>query len=216
MSTEIIYTDGACNKNGTPRSTGGFGLFIARSSISSKPIKINCKGKHMEYNGDTLYVTNIRMEGLAIVAALALYADVLINNIPSEAVNVVKRLNECKPFKLDGLKTTYAPNELKTPAMGKSTIIEIVTDSLFWINVIESWMPGWVRKGVMAEKKNPDILLMIRYYTELFKQNCVTIVLTHVRSHQKGKRTAHADGNDVADVLAATSVNNFNNDFCAQ
>ncbi len=74
-------------------------------------------------------------------------------------------------------------------------------------------MPSWIRKGILNEKKNPDLLLMLCYYIELFKQNCVQIQFTHVRSHQKGKRTAHADVNDIADQLATSSVTNPTNKF---
>ena len=223
MSTELIYTDGACSANGTSRAAGGFGVFIARSSLSSKELKINCKGKTMVANlanqEHTFLVTNIRMEGLAIVSTLALYANVLIDDIPTgHEVDVIKRLQECEPFKTDGFKTIYGPEELKAETAPRTdAVIEIVTDSLFWMNVIQSWMPGWIRKNIMMEKKNPDILLMMLYYTERLKQNGIKVVYTHVKSHQKkGKRTEHADGNDVADVLATSSVNNITTDFYQQ
>jgi len=222
MSTELIYTDGACSANGTSRAAGGFGMFIARSSLSSKELKINCKGKTMIANlmntEHTFLVTNIRMEGLAIVSTLALYANVLIDDVPAGSeVDVIKRLDTCNPFKTDGFKTSYGPDELKATTACTEVVIEIVTDSLFWMNVIQSWMPGWIRKNIMMEKKNPDILLMMLYYTERLKQNNIKVVYTHVKSHQKkGKRTEHADGNDVADVLATSSVKNITNDFYLQ
>ena len=207
MSSELIYTDGACSGNGTRNATGGFGLFIAKSDIFSGPVKINKKGETMEFdiNGkkETFYITNIRMEGLAIVSTLALYTDALINNPNDDTI--LKRLN----------RISFNANNLDVVGhhTSKHFVIEIVTDSLFWINVIESWMPTWIRKGIMMEKKNPDILLLLRYYTDLMKQNNIQIIFTHVKSHQKGKRTHHADGNDVADVLATSSVSNISNDF---
>ena len=222
MSTEVIYTDGACSKNGTEQSTGGFGIFIAKSCVLSAPLKINSKGEHMTVKlSDSIetkfFVTNIRMEGLAIAATMALYADLLIVNIPTDqSIDAVGRLNAIEPFKINDRKIVYGPNELKVSVANTDPIIEIVTDSQFWINVIESWMPGWVKKGIMMQKKNPDILLMFRYYMELFEQNGIAIKFTHVRSHQKGKRTAHADGNDVADVLATSSVKNSSTKFFLQ
>lgn len=215
MTSEVIYTDGACSKNGTKTATGGFGLYIAKSSLYSTPLKINRKGEHMNFtlNGtnETFYITNIRMEGLAIVSTLALYSDAFIHNIHD--VDILQRLNDNVSFDTSNFKVVYGPNELVSFNPTKKQIIEIVTDSLFWINVIESWMPTWVRKRIVMEKKNPDILLMLRYYTELLKQNCVHVVFTHVKSHQKGTRTKHADGNDVADVLATSSVENNSNRY---
>lgn len=220
MQSEIIYTDGACSKNGTSKSTGGFGMFIANTKLFSNPLKINCKGQHMKFklsdsNETTFYVTNIRMEGLAIVSTFALYADALILN-PDKNLNAIQRLNSINMFNNSDYKIVYGPNELKSGRVLTCGEIEIITDSQFWINVVESWMPGWIKKGIMLEKKNPDILLMLRYYTELFEQNKIKFKFTHVKSHQKGKRTAHADGNDVADVLATSSVSNTNNEFVLQ
>ena len=214
MNTELIYTDGACSANGTKNAKGGFGLYIPKSTLFTTPIKVNRKGEHMIFKfndiAETFYVTNIRMEGLAIVSTLALYSDMLISN--TDGNDLLNRLNEIS-FQTDNLKVVYDTNELKSIGPTKKAIIEIVTDSLFWINVIESWMPGWIRKGIVMEKKNPDILLLLLYYTELLKQNGITVIYTHVKSHQKGKRTEHADGNDVADVLATSSVENKTNEF---
>ncbi len=210
-ANEIIYTDGACSANGTRNAKGGFGMFIARSSIFNAPLKINRKGEQM----GNLYVTNIRMEGLAIIATLALYANVLVDNNLNDD-DPVARLNSFDPFDINGLKLQYSDGELKAFKTIPSYIIEIVTDSQFWINVIEKWMPGWLRKGIVLEKKNPDILLMFIHYMEKLKQNGIQIVFTHVKSHQKGKRTAHADGNDVADVLATSSAANSTTEFYKQ
>lgn len=213
MSAEIIYTDGACSKNGTANATGGFGMFISKSSIFASPLKINQKGTKMTYNEDVYYVTNIRMEGLAIVSTMALYADALILNVATSNANALDRLNSIDPFHTDKLKNKYSSAELKVSNVRSDITVEIVTDSLFWINVAESWMPSWIKKGILLQKKNPDILLMLHYYMELFSQNGMKVKLTHVRSHQKGTRTEHADGNDVADVLATSAVHNSNTNF---
>lgn len=212
-ASEVIYTDGACSKNGTPQSTGGFGIFLATTDIFRSTNKVNRKGETMRYDGETFYITNIRMEGLAIVSSLAVYANVLIDNPPIGKPDLLDRLNQCDVFKLDGLKVNYEFDELRASNPVEPILIEIITDSQFWINVIESWMSGWIRKKIMMEKKNPDILLMLHYYMELFRQNNITIKYTHVRSHQRGKRTIHADGNDVADRLATSSVKNPSTDF---
>ena len=132
----------------------------------------------------------------------------------SNSTNILDRLNSIDPFNTNDMKVKYLPKELKINKNQSSDVtIEIVTDSLFWINVIETWMPNWIKKNILFEKKNVDILLMLHYFWELFIQNNITVKLTHVKSHQKGKRTEHADGNDVADVLATSSVNNTNHLF---
>ncbi|KAF1333554.1 hypothetical protein FI667_g2566, partial [Globisporangium splendens] len=208
MATVLIYTDGACKKNGTASARGCFGIFIMKSSILDPPTKINRKGERMEYKGETFYVTNIRMEGLAIVSTLSLYNEVLVNQ---STTDVIKGL--ANAYSIDGFITHHTQNELKEALVINPITVEIVTDSEFWINVVEQWMPGWIRRNTLLQKKNPDILLMMRYYTERLQQNGITIKFTHVRSHQKGKRTAHADGNDVADVLATSAAKNSSSDF---
>lgn len=217
MTTELIYTDGACSKNGSPDAVGGFGIYFAKSSVSES-VKINRKGFHMDYETHgTIYVTNIRMEGLAIVSTLALYSDLCVKNPTMDtSVDLVERLNSIEPFSVAGLKPRYEASELAVETLRKGIEIEIVTDSLFWMNVIEKWMPGWIRKKIILQKKNPDILLMMLYHTELLKQNGIVVKFTHVRSHQKGKRTEHADGNDVADILATSAVKNTDLDFHVQ
>lgn len=157
MPTEVIYTDGACNGNGTTTATGGSGIYISKSALTD-PTKINRKGAPMEFRRNEnlcgfFHVTNIRMEGIAIVSTLALYANMLIDDIPVGKPDVVKRLNECDPFNTNTLKESYGPNELRSANKCSDVSIEIVTDSKFWMDVIKSWMPGWIKKGIMLEEK---------------------------------------------------------------
>lgn len=211
-ATEVIYTDGACSSNGADYARGGFGLFIAKTSVFDGPAQIKRKGERMFFKDAMFNVTNIRMEGLAIVSALALYADALIVNVDGSK-SPLDRLNSIDVYRTKNLKFAYGDEELKTQTASQADMIEIVTDSEFWINVIQKWILGWIHKNIVFSKKNPDILLMVRYYTELLKQNNIQVVFTHVRSHQKGARTIHADGNDVADRLATQSVFNASAGF---
>lgn len=214
MATEIIYTDGACSKNGTAKSTGGFGLYISQSKFSKTPVKINRKGFHMnfrlnDYETPLYYVTNIRMEGLAIVSVFALYADLLVFKKPKKSnISFVDTLNTADVF----LQSDQTKQLKKTP-IDPDVEIEIVTDSQFWINVIKLWMPNWIKKNIMMEKKNPDILLMLKYYLDLFEVNNIRFKFTHVKSHQKGKKTFHAFGNEIADELATSSVTNTDTQY---
>lgn len=212
--SNVIYTDGACNKNGKPDATGGFGIYL-KSSCFGDEIKINCKGETMRMKIDpsleTFFVTNIRMEGMAIIATMFLYAERFVYG--RAISDPVAHLNECFLKQDRPLKLEYQFDELRVAGSRPHQSFEIVTDSLFWMNVIQKWMPSWVRKGQLLQKKNPDLLMIVHHYTTLFAQNNVQMVLTHVRSHQRGKRTAHADGNDVADELATASVSNPTTQF---
>jgi len=197
MSAELIYTDGSCVKNGLPTSTGGFGVFIEKSKLFNAPIRINRKGVLMEYKKTPLYVTNIRMEGLAIVSTLALYAKHISTDNEGSPVDI---LNEFDPYDYN--------DTLENTKKVECDSISIVTDSQFWINVINSWMPTWIRKGIVLQKKNPDILLMLQHYLGWYANNNVEIKFIFVRSHQTKTRTYHADSNDVVDILAKRGSSN--------
>ncbi len=202
MNSELIYTDGSCVKNGLPSSTGGFGVLIKQSKLFAAPIRINRKGVSIIYKSVPLFVTNIRMEGLAIVSTMALYAKYISTKSTNDPVEL---LNSFDPYDCtDVLENTKKVN---------CDSISIVTDSQFWINVINSWMPSWIRKGIVHTKKNPDILMMLRHYLEWYANNNVEIKFIFVRSHQKGKRTEHADSNDEVDILAKNGASNKTNNY---
>ena len=208
----VVYTDGACSKNGSKNSSGGFGLFLQKSIFSTNEIKLNkkCQLKQI-YIKNKSYdfpVTNIRMEGYAILTTLFLYSELIKNEKQIlESTNLAEYLNNLKLQKLSLIKETYEINELKvTDALSLS--VHIITDSEFWINVITKWMPGWIKKKILLTKKNPDILLYIYYYISYLRDNGIDIKFIHVKSHQIKNRTFHADGNDVADVLATSTKDN--------
>ncbi len=198
MSEEIIYTDGSCVGNGSSRSKGGFGLYIESSSMFSAPCKIGRKGETAEGDGETYYVTNIRMEGLAIVSTLALYAQKLSYSTSYDPIEILNSVD------------VYNVSTVPTGATKRLDCdkITIVTDSQFWINVIQKWMPNWIKKNIINEKKNPDILNILKEYVRWYKENGVDINFVFVRSHQKGKRTEHADSNDIVDIIAKEAASN--------
>ncbi len=202
MSSELIYTDGSCNGNGKSSSSGGFGVFIKKSKLFNAPVRINRKGEHTRVMGKMTYVTNIRMEGLAIVSTLALYAKHISTGEGTYPVDI---LNSFDPYDPE----VELPDEKKVDCKS----ISIVSDSQFWINVITSWMPTWIRKGILLEKKNPDILLMLQHYVKWYKDNDVKIDFIFVRSHQKGQRSFHADDNDVVDILAKDAASNSSSKY---
>ena len=210
MSKNVIYTDGACSGNGTKKATGGFGLFIQKNQFNDSQYKINKKGSMMKTISGDNYVTNIRMEGLAIVSTLALFSKLILEKDQSDFIDI---LNTTDPFLTEGMSFGFNPKKYNDIV---PTEIEIVTDSMFWIQVIHDWLPGWIRKNIADKKKNPDIVLMLHHYYELLSNNNVNVIFTFVRSHQTKNRTEHADNNDVADVLATTAVNNPNDSFMFQ
>lgn len=208
MTVNLVYTDGACSGNGKTNATGGFGIYIKESCFGEK--KIKSKGKQCEYAGIKLPVTNIRMEGMAIITTMFLFTELYVFN--KKITDPVQYLND---------NFSVCPNIVMTDALSGSinptkrqdVKLEIVTDSKFWIQVLKDWMPGWIRKGMVLTKKNPDLLILMNYYYRILNVNGVEVILTHVHSHQKGKRSYHADGNDVADVLATSSVSCVDNKF---
>lgn len=62
----------------------------------------------------------------------------------------------------------------------------IITDSEFWINMFENYMPKWAEKDIFNEKKNPDLTIpMWNLYSNLILENNKTIVFKHIKSHGK-------------------------------
>ncbi len=218
MNDNIIYTDGSCVKNGTKESKGGYGIYF-KKSIFGNDIKINRKGDmvklHIDNNLEVFYITNIRMEGMAIITTMFLYAEKYVFKKDINKNNIIEYLN--KNFhKIESYnKLNYNSKDLKYD-VDENYSFEIITDSLFWINVIEKWINGWISKKILLQKKNPDLLLILYYYIILFKENNIKMKLSHVRSHQVNNRNHHSDHNDIADVLATTSMKNINNEFYLQ
>lgn len=86
----------------------------------------------------------------------------------------------------------------------KSIHNTIVTDSQFWIDMVEDYMPSWDRKGIDFDtKKNPDITK--RLYS-LINDNTSFI---HIESHGKNKNAniSHVKGNEIADKYAVKAKN---------
>lgn len=66
---------------------------------------------------------------------------------------------------------------------GNTDQLIIITDSEFWIKMLELYIPSWLRSGIdFDEKKNPDLIARI---WPLYSNNDVE--LRHVKSHDKNK-----------------------------
>ncbi len=88
----------------------------------------------------------------------------------------------------------------------------IVSDSKFWIDMFESYMPKWVDQDLFEQKKNPDMTRpMWNLYTELTEDYGKNINFRHIHSHNKDGWQSYADdtyenfcymSNDYVDKLA--------------
>lgn len=159
QSTALIYTDGACSGNGK-RIAAYAGYSVYFSTGPQRNVVKYCKLMPSVFNGEMIYPSNQRAEGLAICVALE---------------------------------------------MSKAKQNTIVTDSQFWINMAQDWMPSWDRKGIdFNTKKNPDIT---KRMWNLIKDTNVTFI--HVESHGKNKNAnpEHMRGNSIADKFAVKAKN---------
>jgi uracil-DNA glycosylase len=87
--------------------------------------------------------------------------------------------------------------------------IVIVTDSMFWKDMIEKYMPKWEANGIdFSIKKNSDLTVKM---FDLIKR--VKLTLIHVASHNKDPTAdpEHVNGNNIADKYA--NEGRCSNDF---
>ncbi len=179
-----VYTDGSCDpNNGSAASIGGW-AFVVREGSSVLPTV--CYGG---LSTDVAYATNNRAEGTAIIHAMEYIEDLMQSN--------------------STVSTSTATLSTSTTHTRRS--VTIVTDSMFWIDMLTKYMPGWKKKGTPFEsKKNPDLTTtMYTIYTRLGRS--VQVDLRHTRSHDATNASAadrdtieYADYfyNDLADRYA--------------
>lgn len=84
-------------------------------------------------------------------------------------------------------------------------VVEVVTDSKFWIEMIQKWIPGWVQKqSPFTDHKNPDLVERLwGVYLRLGREKNVTF--RHVYSHGKDSSISMNDKtfNAKVDILAS-------------
>lgn len=84
-------------------------------------------------------------------------------------------------------------------------IIEVVTDSEFWINMVKVFMPRWVSAGTpWSAKKNPDMTRLLWQIMCDFDARGGKLNMRHVYSHGKDKKISPVDKkwNDHVDTIA--------------
>lgn len=87
---------------------------------------------------------------------------------------------------------------------GRSMDITLVTDSEFWKNMIEIYMPNWHDKGIdFSTKKNHDLTTRLFNIVNNIKSHGALNII-HVQSHNKDPTLCekHAKGNTIADEYA--------------
>lgn len=232
---DIIYTDGACKKNGDINAKGGFGIYIFTSSIGNDiSIAKQMESETFVYKNITYNfpVTNNRAEGWAIIYVMVIFyykyitlngvCDVDKDNKKTNGLrsNLISKLNIIdileKKLLIDSktLKIHYTESDLAVIPLQEPKVVHIYTDSKFWINVFTTWMPNWITKNIILDKKNPDILLYGNYYINVLEHHNIHIKFHHVNSHQKGHNISeHAKRNNHVDIIANKAVNLKNNKF---
>jgi ribonuclease HI len=151
--------------------------------------------------------TNIRAEAYAILYSLV-YIKILHVDEINDKYEISRRF---KLDKIDNLKTS-----LKKINFNKKSAIKflIVTDSKFWIDLITKWCNSWIRKGLVFDKKNADLIIMINHYMYILYENNIEIVFKHVHGHAdtkvKTELNIYQKGNINADKLANIANNGKN------
>lgn len=147
--------------------------------------------------------TNIRAEGFGILYSLMYIKLVSIDKIKNK-----KLIGQ--NMKLPIINNIL--NSLKVLNYNKESTNKflIVSDSLFWIDLITKWLNSWINKKIVLEKKNVDIILYINYYMNLLIENNIQIVFKHIKGHSDTKLknedlNLYQRGNVMADKLANIS-----------
>jgi len=82
----------------------------------------------------------------------------------------------------------------------------IYTDSMYSINCITVWAPGWIKKGWKKADGKPVLHQdIIEPMVALYEEIKPLLVIKHVKGHQKGN-TYEAQGNNLADELATQAA----------
>jgi ribonuclease HI len=160
--------------------------------------------------------TNIRAEGLAILTALQ----------AAQAKKKSGLRQVCLPLGV-GPKTTLHGVLQPTVGMRRvnwnddTTRILIVTDSLFWINVVTKWLTSWIQKKIVFEKKNSDIVCAIYDQLQTLAELNIAVEFQHIRGHQdkaiaSDQLNLFHKGNILVDKLAthAMTMTDFDMHFC--
>lgn len=156
-------------------------------------------GMELNNNYFQYSATNIRAEAYGI-----LYALVYIKILHVDKINDKHEIT--KRFKLE--KINNIKNNLKQINFTKKSENKflIVTDSKFWIDLITKWCNSWIKKGLVFDKKNVDLIVMINHYMHILSENNIEIIFKHIHGHSDKDKNVELNiyqrGNVMADKLA--------------
>lgn len=178
----VVFTDGACSNNGKGIfSMTGYSVYFSKGPYAS--MVFYGKVPPSIVDGSLIYGTNQRGECIGIIRALEL---------------ILKEFQH--QSEIDS-NTPAATNNKKELRKSKTTII---TDSNFWKDMIETYMPNWERKHIdFKTKKNSD--LTIKLHELVKKVKCFSeLKIIHIESHSKNPNSLpeHVKGNAIADKYA--------------
>lgn len=177
--------------------------------------------KHIvKYNYTTFSPTNNRGEGLAVLVSLQIILAHARGLTTRRQVweKIKDYPRECNQFKCIDSQTVFESN---TDTVMKTKKYMIVTDSKLWINIICNWSNTWIRRGVIMEKKNIDIIIWINNVLAELEKEDVSVVMQHVNGHFDSKEknktgkelTIYHRGNIVVDKLATHAARLGNTDL---
>ncbi len=155
---------------------------------------MNLNNQYFQYSA-----TNIRAEGFGI-----LYSLIYIKLLNVDSIN--DKIEISKNFKLDKINNLKSSLKILNFNKKSDNKFLIVTDSKFWIDLITKWCNSWIRKGLVFDKKNVDLIIMINHYMNILSENNIEIEFKHVHGHSdtkvKTELNIYQKGNVMADKLA--------------
>lgn len=170
--------------------------------------------KHVvKYNYTTFLPTNNRGEGIAILVSLQIILaharGLTTRRQVWEKIKDYPKM--CNQFKCIDSRTVF---ESGSNMEMKTSKYMIVSDSKLWINIICNWSNTWIRRGIIMEKKNIDIIIWINNVLAELEKEDVSVVMQHVNGHFDSKEknkageelTIYHRGNIVVDKLATHAV----------
>lgn len=198
----IYYNLTNKNETDTKCINGGCTYYAIYNNQQGPGFCKSHKQDGMELNNNYFQysATNIRAEAYGILYALIYIKILHVDNI-NDKYEIARR------FRLD--KINNLKNNLKLINFSKKSVNKflIVTDSKFWIDLITKWCNSWIRKGLVFDKKNVDLIVMINHYMHILSENNIEIVFKHIGGHADTKvknveLNIYQKGNIMADKLA--------------
>lgn len=171
------------NENKDPKILG----FFTDGSTSSN-------GKRNSTGGYAYICVNGYLKNKVLVGNLATEHNLPPTNIKCEAKPII--------YILELLKNTIESQEW--------TKCEIYTDSMFWIDMFNKYMPNWEKKNINFDtKKNPNLTKhMWKLWKDITLKKEVNLIFTPSHNKQGGSTSQDPyvkfchDNNDIADQLA--------------